>query len=178
MTLQVSNIAGDRETWRRYAVKLQDTQSPPGRQRETRYGTDCIQGWRTPTGVRHNANARARIWRRQQQVQQSTGLQAWTTTTTNAAYITDTGGRAGAHNIQVWHDRQRQHQEHEENQEEDAGGQGVAGGEDTKKAGATSGLSKEQHRQSPRTKAAMTQRDGEPPKVDYTRVGFGTLHFL
>ena len=29
-----------------------------------------------------------------------------------------------------------------------------------------------------RTKAAMTERDGEPHKVDYTRVGFETLHFL
>ena len=92
---------------------------------------------KTPTGVRHNADARARIWRRQKQVQQATGLQARTRTRTNAARITDTGGRAGAHNIQVWHDRQRQHQEHEENQQQEAGGQGSAGREDKKKAGAT-----------------------------------------
>ena len=64
------------------------------------------------------------------------------------------------------------------NQGQDAGGQGSVGREDKKKAGATSGVSKEQHRQSPHTKAAMTQRDGEPHKVDYTRLGFETLHFL
>ena len=32
-------------------------------------------------------------------------VQAGTRTTTNAARITDTGGRAGAHKIQIWHDR-------------------------------------------------------------------------
>ena len=112
------------------------------------------------------------------QVQQATGSQAGTRTTTNAAHITDTGERAGVHTIQVWHDRQGQHQEHGENQEQEAVGQGSAGREDKKKAGATSGLSKEQNRQSPRTKAAMTQRDGEPQESDYTRVGFETLHFL
>jgi len=111
-------------------------------------------------------------------VQQATGLQAGTRTTTNAARTTDTGGRASAHKIQVWHDRQGQHQEHDENQGQEAGGQGSAGREDKKKAGSTSGLGKEQHRQSPRTKAAMTQRDSEPHEVDYTRVGFETLHFL
>ena len=61
--------------------------------------------------------------------------------------------------------------------EEEAGGQGSAGREDKKKAGASSGRSKD-NRQSPRTKAAMTQRDGEPHKVDYTRLGFETLYFL
>ena len=35
-----------------------------------------------------------------------------------------------------------------------------------------------QHRQSPRTKAVVTRRDGEPHTVNYTRVGFETLHFL
>ena len=45
--------------------------------------------------------------------------------------------------VQVWHDRQGQHQEHEENQGQEAGGQGSAGREDKKKAGATSGLSKD-----------------------------------
>ena len=133
---------------------------------------------RTPTGVRHNTDARAGIWRRQKQVQQATGSRAGTRTTINAARITDMGERAGAHKILVWHDRQGQHQEHEENQVQDAGGQGSAGREDKNKAGATLGLSKEQHRQSPRTKAAMTQRDGEPHKEDYARVGFETLHFL
>ena len=98
-------------------------------------------------------------------------------TTTNAARITDTGGRAGAHKIQVWHDRQGQHQEHEENQVQEAGGQGSAGREDKKKAG-TTGSQQGQHRQSPRTKAAMTQRDGELHKVDYTRVGFETRSFF
>ena len=97
----------------------------------------------------------------------------------DAARIADTRGRAGAHNIQVWHDRQGQHQEHEENQVQDAGGQGSAGREDKENAEATSGCNKTgQHRQSPRTKAAMTQKDGEPHKVDYTRVGFETPHFL
>jgi len=42
-----------------------------------------------------------------------------------------------------WHDRQGQRQEHEENQGQEAGGQGSAGREDKKKAGATSGLSKD-----------------------------------
>jgi len=27
-------------------------------------------------------------------------------------------------------------------------------------------------------RAAMTQKDGDPHKIDYTRVGFETLHFL
>ena len=76
-------------------------------------------------------------------MQHATGLQAGTRTTTNAAHITDTGERAGAHKIQVWYDRQGQHKEHEENQGQDAGGQGSAGREDKKKAGATSGLSKD-----------------------------------
>ena len=37
----------------------------------------------------------------------------------------------------------REHLEHEENQVQDEGGQGSAGREDKKKAGATSGLSKD-----------------------------------
>ena len=98
---------------------------------------------RTPTGVRHNADAGTGIWRRQKQVQQATGLQTGTRTTTNAARITDTGERAGAHKIQVWQDKQGQQQEHDENQGQEAGGQGSAGREDKKKAGATSGLSKD-----------------------------------
>ena len=137
-------------------------------------------GMRTPTFVRHNVDTRAGIWRRQKQVQHATGLQAGTRTTTTAERITDTGGRAGALKIKVWHDRKGhtgQHQDHEQNQGHNARGQGSAGSEE-KKVGATSGHSKEQHRQSPRTKAAMTQRDGEPHKVDYTRVGFETLYFL
>ena len=81
--------------------------------------------------------------RRQKQVQQATGLQTATRTTTNTARNTETGGRAGAHKTQVWHDRQGQHQEHKENQGQEAGGQGSTGREDKKKAGATSGLSKD-----------------------------------
>ena len=92
---------------------------------------------RTPTGVRHKTDARAGVWRRQKQVQHATGLQAWTKTTANAARITNTEERAGAHKIQVRHDRQGQHQEHEENQVQEAGGQGSAGREDKKQAGAT-----------------------------------------
>ena len=53
------------------------------------------------------------------------------------------GGRAGAHKIQVWHDRQGQHQERDENQGQETGGQGSAGREDKKKAGAASGRSKD-----------------------------------
>ena len=77
-------------------------------------------------------------------MQHATGLQAGAKTTTNAARITDTEERAGAHKIQVWHDSQGQLQEHEENQGQDAGGQGNAGSEDKKKTGATSGLSHQQ----------------------------------
>ena len=43
----------------------------------------------------------------------------------------------------------------------DPDGQGRSGSEDKKKAGATSGFSAEQHRQSPRNKVAMTERDNE-----------------
>ena len=144
MTLQVSNIAGDGETWRRHATpKTHRGVCPawPAKGNKVREGLHT--GRRTPTGVRHNADARAGTWRRQKQVQQATGLQAGTKTTTNAARITDTGGRAGAHKIQVWHDRQWQHQEHEENQGKEAGGQGSTGREDKKKAGATAGLGKD-----------------------------------
>ena len=35
-----------------------------------------------------------------------------------------------------------------------------------------------QDRQPPRTKAAMTERDGEPHKVDYAKVGFETVVFF
>ena len=97
---------------------------------------------RAPTGVRHNIDARAGIGRKEQ-VQHDTGLQAGTRTTTNTARITDTGGRAGAHKIQVWPDSQGPGQEHEENQGQDAGGQGSAGRKDKKEEGATSGLSKD-----------------------------------
>jgi len=179
LTLQVSNIARDRETWRRPVTpKTHRGVCPawPAKGNKVREGHHT--GIRTPTGVRHSADARTGIWRRQKQSQQATGLQAETRTTTNAERITETGGRAGAHKIQVWHYRQGQHHEHEENQVQDAGGKRSTGSEDKKKAGATSGLSKEQHRQSPRTKAAMTQKDSEPHNVDYTRVGFKTLHFL
>ena len=98
---------------------------------------------RTPTGVRHNADARAGTLRRQNEAEQATGLQAGPRTTTNAARITDTGEAAGAHKIRVWHDRHRRHQEYEKNQGQEAGGQGSTGREDKKKAGATSGLSKD-----------------------------------
>ena len=51
--------------------------------------------------------------------------------------------RVGAHKIQAWDDRQGQHQEHRDNQVQDAGGKGSAGREDKRKAGVTSGLSKD-----------------------------------
>ena len=100
-------------------------------------------GMSTTTGVRRNVDARARIRRRQKQVQQAPGLHAGTRTTTNAARISDMGARAGAHKIQIWHYRQGQHQEHKEHQGQEAGGQGSAGREDKKKASATSDLSKD-----------------------------------
>ena len=81
-------------------------------------------------------------------------------TTTNAAHIADTGGRAGAHKMQVWHDRQEQHQEHEENQGQDAGGQGSAGSEDKKKAGATACVSKDNSANHQAQRLPL-QRDGE-----------------
>ena len=133
MTLQVSNIAGDGETWRRHVTpKTHRGVCPawPAKGNKVREGLHT--GMRTPTGVRHNTDARAGIWRRQKQVQQATGLQAGTRTTTNTARFTDAGERAGAHKIQVWHDRQGQHQEHEENQGKEAGGQGSTGREDKK----------------------------------------------
>ena len=79
---------------------------------------------------------------------------------TNAACITDTGGRVGAHKTQVWHDRQGQHQEHEENHGQEAGGQVSAGREDNKKAGARSGHSKD------RWQMAGTNKEAEATPVD------------
>jgi len=48
----------------------------------------------------------------------------------------------------------------------------------TKEKPCHQGCHKGQHRQPPRTKAAMTERDGEPHKVDYTTVGFETRSFF
>ena len=141
-----SNIARDGETWsRRVTPKTHRGACPAWPAKRNKARERLHTGMRTPTGVRHNTDARAGCtwtWRRQKQVQHATGLQAGTRTTTNAARITDTGERIVAHQIQVWHNRQGQHQEHEENQVQDAGGQGSAGRQDKKKAPETSGLSK------------------------------------
>ena len=102
MTLQVSNIAGDGETWRRHVnPKTHRGVCPAWPAKGDKIREGLRAGMRTPAGIRHNAGARTGTWRRQKQVQLATRSQAGTRTTTNAASITDTGERAGAHQIQV-----------------------------------------------------------------------------
>ena len=53
-------------------------------------------------------------------------------------HASQTGERAKAHKVQVWHDTQVQHQEQEENQVQDADGQGGARRDDKENGGAAS----------------------------------------
>ena len=60
MTLQVSNIAGDGETWRRHVTpKTHRGVCPAWPAKGNKAWEGLHPGMRTRTGVRHNADARA-----------------------------------------------------------------------------------------------------------------------
>ena len=134
-----------KDTWHRHVTPKTRSGVCRACQSEWKEGRAGLRaGIRATTGAGQNKESRSGIGKRKEQVQRDRGLLAGTRTTTNAAArIIDTGERASAHKIQVWHDRQGQHKEHEEKQGQEAGGQVSAGSEEKKKASATSGVSKD-----------------------------------
>ena len=121
---------------------------------------------RATADASQNEEAREGIGTRIEQVQQDRGLHAGTTTT-DTVQVTDRG--AGEHaRYETLHGSQGENGEHEEGQVQAAGGP-------SRKDGKNIRFREARHRQFPYTRAAMTQKDCESHKIDYTGVGFETL---